>query len=61
MYQITQLANDMYRQRLADAEAQRPVERVLALRRAEHRAERAERRMRRAEREVRRLRTQPGI
>jgi len=37
------------------------VEHVLALRRAEHRAERAERRMRRAEREVRRLRTQPGI
>jgi hypothetical protein len=60
MYQLTQLANDVYQQRLAHAERQRPVQRLLALRRAERRAERAERRMRRAERQVRRLRTQPG-
>jgi hypothetical protein len=60
MYQLTQLANDVYRQRLAHAEQQRPAQRLLALRRAERRAERAERRMRRAERQVRRLRTQPG-
>jgi hypothetical protein len=60
MYQLTQLANDMYQQRLAHAEQQRPVQRLLALRRAIRRAERAEQRMRRAERRIRRLRTQPG-
>jgi hypothetical protein len=60
MYQLTQLANAVYQQRLAHAEQQRPVQRLLALHRAERRAERAERRMRRAERQVRRLRTQPG-
>ena len=45
MYQLTQLAADQHRQRLAAAEAQRP-------------AERAERRMRRADRQARRLRAQ---
>lgn len=60
MYQLTQLASDMYRQRLRRAEQQRPVERLLALHRAERRAERAERRMRRAERQVRRLGAQHG-
>jgi hypothetical protein len=60
MYQLTQLGSDMYRERLAQAEEQRPVQRLLALRRAERRAERAHRRMRRAERQIRRLRTQPG-
>jgi hypothetical protein len=59
MYQLTQLASDMYRERLAYAEQQRPAQRLLALRRATRRAERAERRMRRAERQIRRLRTQP--
>ena len=58
MYQLTQLANDRHRQRLAYAEQQRPAERVLALARATRRAERAERRMRRAARQVRRLRGQ---
>jgi len=56
MYQLTQLASDRHRQRLAYAEQQRPAERVLALARATRRAERAERRMRRAARQVRRLR-----
>lgn len=60
MYQLTRLGNDLYRERLADAEEQRPVQRLLALRRAERRAERAGRRLRRAECQVRRLRTQPG-
>jgi hypothetical protein len=60
MYQITQLASDMYRERLEHAEQQRPAYRLLALQRATRRVERAERRMRRAERQVRRLRTQPG-
>jgi hypothetical protein len=56
MYQLTQLASDMYRERLAYAEQQRPAQRLLALRRAE----RAERRMRRADRRVGRLSVQPG-
>jgi hypothetical protein len=64
MYQLTQLGSVLYRERLAHAEQQRPVQRLLALRRATRRAtrraERAERRMRRADRRVRRLRTQPG-
>lgn len=60
MYQLTQLGSVVYRERLEHAEQQRPVRRLLALRRATRRAERAERRMRRAERRVRRLRTQPG-
>jgi hypothetical protein len=58
MYQLTQLAGDRHRQRLAHAEAQRPAERVLALARATRRAERAERRLRRAARQARRLRAQ---
>ena len=59
MYQLTQLANDMCRQRLGRAE-QRPVGRLLALHHAERRADRAKRRMRRADRQVRRLGDQPG-
>jgi hypothetical protein len=59
MYQLTQYANDMYRQRLGRAEQQCPVERLLALHHAERRADRAERRMRRADRQVR-LGAQPG-
>jgi hypothetical protein len=55
MYQLTQLADDRYRQRLADADRWRP-ERLAALARATRRAERAERRARRAERQARRLR-----
>jgi hypothetical protein len=58
MDQLTQLAADAHRQRLAHAQAQRPAERLLALARATRRAERAERRMRRAARQARRLRTQ---
>ena len=58
MYQLTQLAADRHRQRLAAAEQQRPAERVLALARATRRAERAERRMRRAARQAQRLRAQ---
>jgi hypothetical protein len=58
MYQLTRLGHDLHRQRLAQAEAQRPAERVLALTRATRRAERAERRLRRAERQARRLRAQ---
>jgi hypothetical protein len=58
MYQLTQLARDQHRQRLADAEQQRPAARALALARATRRAERAERRLRRAARQVQRLRTQ---
>jgi hypothetical protein len=61
MYQLTQLGNDIYRERLARAEEQRPVEHLRALHRAERRVDRAERRMRRADRQARRLRTQPGI
>ena len=56
--QLSQLADDRHRQRLADAQAQRPAQRTLALARATRRAERAERRMRRAARQVRRLRGQ---
>ena len=58
MYQLTQLARDQHRQRLADAAQQRPAQRVLALARATRRAERAERRLRRAARQARRLRAQ---
>ena len=58
MYQLTPLAGEMHRQRLAHADAQRPAERLLALARATRRAERAERRMRRAARQARRLRAQ---
>ena len=58
MYQLTQLADDHHRQQLADAEAQRPARRTLALARATRRAERAERRLRRAARQARRLRAQ---
>jgi hypothetical protein len=60
MYQITQFANDVYRQRLAGAEQERPAQRMLALRRAERRAERAAQRMHRAEGQARRLRTLLG-
>jgi hypothetical protein len=58
MYQLTQLAAGRHRQRLAEAERQRPAGRALALARATRRAERAERRMRRAARQARRLRAQ---
>ena len=58
MYQLTQLADDQHHERLANAEAQRPAQRGLALARATRRAERAERRLRRAERAARRLRAQ---
>jgi hypothetical protein len=60
MYQLTQLASDVHRQRLARAEQQRPAQRLLALRRAERRADRGGQRMRRAERQARRLRAQLG-
>jgi hypothetical protein len=56
MYQLTQLAADQHRRRLAAAEAQRPAERALALARATRRAESAEARMRRAARQAQRLR-----
>ena len=58
MYQLTQLASDRHRRRLAAAEQQRPAQRALALARATRRAERAERRLRRAARHARRLRAQ---
>jgi hypothetical protein len=58
MDQLTQLAADRHRHRLAAAEAQRPAERALALARATRRAERAERRLARAARQARRLRAQ---
>jgi hypothetical protein len=58
MYQLTQLADHQNRQQFADAEAQRPAQRVLALARATRRAERAERRLRRAAHAARRLRAQ---
>jgi hypothetical protein len=58
MHQLTQLAADRQRQRLAYAEAQRPAERLLALARATRGAESAERRARRAARQARRLRAQ---
>jgi hypothetical protein len=58
MYQLTQLADDRHRQRLADAEQQRPAERLAALARATRRAQRSERRAHRAERQARRLRAQ---
>ena len=58
MHQLTQLAGEIHRQRLAHAEQQRPAERVLALARATRRAERAERRLRRAARQAQRLRAQ---
>ena len=51
-----QLADELYRQRLAGAAQQRPAQRLLALCRVTRRAERAERRMRRAMRQARRLR-----
>jgi len=57
MYQLTQLADDRTRQRLAGAEA-RPAQRLLALARATRRAQRAERRARRAARQARRLAAQ---
>jgi hypothetical protein len=58
MDQLTQLAADRQQQLLANAQAQRPAERLLALARATRRAERAERRTRRAARQARRLRAQ---
>jgi hypothetical protein len=60
MHQLTiqQLLDDLRRQQLADAAQQRPARRLLALRRATHRAGRAERRMHRAVREAQRLRAQ---
>ena len=58
MYQLTHLAGDRDRERLAHAKAQRPATRALALARATRRAERAERRARRAARQAQRLRAQ---
>jgi hypothetical protein len=60
MHQLTtqQLVDDLRRQQLAHAAQQRPARRLLALRRATHRADRAERRMHRAAREAQRLRAQ---
>ena len=58
MDQLTQLAADRQHQLLANAEAQRPAERLAALARATRRAERADRHMRRAARHARRLRAQ---
>jgi hypothetical protein len=58
MHQLTQLGQDLYRERLTDAKAQHPAQRALALARATRRAERAERRLRRAARTARRLRAQ---
>jgi DNA-binding PadR family transcriptional regulator len=55
VYQLTQLGHDLYRERLADADAQRPAQRALALARATCRAERAERRLRRAARQAQQL------
>jgi hypothetical protein len=46
MYQLTQLASDVHRQRLAHAEQQRPAQRLLALRRATRRAEHQAQRLR---------------
>jgi hypothetical protein len=54
VYQLTQLAAEAHRQRLAAAEAHRPAQQALALARATRRAERAERRLRRAARQTRR-------
>jgi hypothetical protein len=48
----------MHRQQLACAAQQRPRHRLLALHRAERRAERARRRMRAADRQARRLHAQ---
>ena len=58
MNQLTQLAADHDRQRLAQAEAHRLPQRVAALARATRRAGRAERRLRRAARHTRRLHAQ---
>jgi hypothetical protein len=58
MHQLTQLADDLYRQRLAHAAQQRPAQHLHALLRANRRAKSAERRMRRAMRQARRLRNQ---
>ena len=58
MHQLTQLAVDAHRQRLAHAEAQRPAEVLLAPARPTRRAERPERRLWRAARHARRLRAQ---
>jgi hypothetical protein len=61
MHQLTQLASEVHRQRLADADHQRPAQRLLVLHRATRRAERAGRRLRRADRQARRLRAlDPG-
>jgi hypothetical protein len=51
-----QLADELYRRRLAGAAQQRPAQRLLALRRVTRHAESAERRMRRAMRQAQRLR-----
>jgi len=55
MDQLTRLAGERQHQLLANAETQRPAQRLLALARATRRAERAERRMHRAARHARRL------
>jgi hypothetical protein len=58
MDQLTRLAGDRDRERLAHAQAQCSAQRMLALARVTRRAERAERRLRRAARQARRLRAQ---
>ena len=45
MYPLAKLGNDIYRERLVRAAEQRPVEHLLALHRAERRAERQVRRL----------------
>jgi hypothetical protein len=58
MYQLTQLAADRHRQRLAAAETQRPPTARARWPGPTRRAERAERLLRRAARQARQLRAQ---
>jgi hypothetical protein len=55
MYQLTQLAHEQHRERIAHAETQRPARRLLALAAATRRAERAKRRLRGTTRKAHRL------
>jgi hypothetical protein len=59
MYQLTQLASDLHRQRLAAAEQQHPAQQLLALARTARRAERARRQVRHPLRHAWRLRARP--
>lgn len=61
MHQLTQLGGEMHRQRLAHADQQRPVQRLLAHSRATRQAERPRRRTRSADSHARRRRAQLGI